>query len=88
MQNGAERLYWLGEHTNAALILGIVDNIIRNWPDGRQATEQMQRDRLGERLSAALGKPEYERLLAQGETLDLADAEQLSRSNAASVAGQ
>lgn len=88
VQNGAERLYWQGEHANAALVLGIIDNIIRNWPDGRQATEQMQRDRLGERLAAALGKPEYERLLAQGETLDLADAEQLSRSNATAAAGQ
>ncbi len=77
-QTDAERLHRDGEHANAALLLGIVDRRIHDWPDGRQATEQMQRDRLEERLVAVLGEVEFKRLLAQGETLDLADAEQLA----------
>ena len=41
--------------------------------------EQMQRDRLGERLCKALGEGELQRLLDQGDQLDLLDAEQLAR---------
>jgi predicted ATPase len=79
LQNAAEWRFWRGEHKEAALLLGIIDKHIAAWPGGRQATEQLQRDRLGERLWGALGKDEFERLLEQGDQLDLLDAEQLAR---------
>jgi hypothetical protein len=58
LQNAAEYRYWRGDHAESALLLGIIDKRIDGWPDGRQATEQMQRDRLDERLAAALGEAE------------------------------
>jgi hypothetical protein len=79
LQNAAEWRFWRGEHKQAALLLGIIDKHIAAWPDGRQATEQMQRDRLGEKLGEALGADELQRLLEQGDQLDLLDAEQLAR---------
>ena len=78
LQNAAEWRYWRGEHQQAALLLGLIDRRIETWPDGRQATEQMQRDRLGERLAGALGAAELQRLLEQGGALDLVDAGQLA----------
>jgi predicted ATPase len=78
LQNAAEWRYWQGNHKEAALLLGIIDKRIEAWPDGRQATEQMQRDRLGERLAEALGADEYRRLLAQGAELGLEDARSLA----------
>jgi hypothetical protein len=78
IQNGAEYRFRRGDHKEAALLLGILDRRIEAWPDGRQATEQMQRDRLGERLVAALGEAEFRRLLAQGAELDLEDARHLA----------
>jgi hypothetical protein len=78
LQNAAEWRFWQGDHTNAALLLGIIDKRIEAWPDGRQATEQMQRDRLGERLSEALGATGYQRLLEQGAELGLDDARHLA----------
>jgi hypothetical protein len=79
LQNAAELRFWRGDHTNAALLLGIIDKRIAASADGRQATEQMQRDRLGEKLGETLGMAELQRLLDQGAQLDLADAEQLAR---------
>lgn len=78
LQNAAEWRYWRGDHTEAALLLGIVDTRLRSWPDGRQATEQMQRDRLAERLIEALGEVNYLRLLEQGGELGLEDAQPLA----------
>jgi hypothetical protein len=78
LQNAAEFRYWKGDHTEAALLLGIIDKRIESWPDGRQTTEQMQRDRLAERLTEALGETEYRRLLKQGAELDLEDARPLA----------
>jgi predicted ATPase/DNA-binding winged helix-turn-helix (wHTH) protein len=78
LQNAAECRFWRGDHTSAALLLGIIDKRVDASPDGRQATEQMQRDRLGERLIEALGEDEYRRLLEQGTELDLEDARHLA----------
>jgi predicted ATPase/DNA-binding winged helix-turn-helix (wHTH) protein len=78
LQNAAEWRFRRGDHTTAALLLGIIDKRIDAWPDGRQATEQMQRDRLGDRLTGALGVGEYRRLLAQGADLGLDDARHLA----------
>ena len=78
LQNAAEYRYWRGDHAESALLLGIIDKRIETWPDGRQATEQMQRDRLGERLAEALGADEYRRLLQQGAELGLEDARPLA----------
>jgi predicted ATPase/DNA-binding winged helix-turn-helix (wHTH) protein len=78
LQNAAEYRYWQGDHRDAALLLGIIDKRVANWPDGRQATEQMQRDRLGERLAEALGEDEFARLLEQGADLDLEDGRHLA----------
>lgn len=79
LQNAAEWRFWRGEHKEAALLLGIIDKHIATWPNGRQATEQMQRDRLEDKLSAAFGKAELQRLLEQGAQLDLLDAGRLAR---------
>ena len=78
LQNAVEWRYWQGDRTDAALLLGIIDKHIEAWPDGRQATEQMQRDRLGERLSEALGEEGFHRLLEQGRALGLDDARHLA----------
>jgi predicted ATPase len=78
LQNAAEWRFWRDDHPSAALLLGIIDKRIEAWPDGRQATEQMQRDRLGERLAEALGDAEFHRLLEQGAALDLDDARPLA----------
>jgi predicted ATPase/DNA-binding winged helix-turn-helix (wHTH) protein len=78
LQNAAEARFWRGDHSDAALLLGIIDKRIEASPDGRQATEQMQRDRLGERLTEALGEDAYHRLLEQGADLDLEDARHLA----------
>jgi predicted ATPase/DNA-binding winged helix-turn-helix (wHTH) protein len=78
LQNAAECRFWRGAHRDAALLLGIIDKRVDASPDGRQATEQMQRDRLGERLTEALGEDEYRRLLRQGADLDLEDARHLA----------
>jgi hypothetical protein len=78
LQNAAECCFWRGDHKSAALLLGIIDKHVDASPDGRQATEQMQRDRLGERLAEALGEDEYRRLLEQGADLDLEDARHLA----------
>lgn len=78
LQNAAECRFWRGNHREAALLLGIIDKRIEESPDGRQATEEMQRDRLGERLTEALGEDEYRRLLEQGASLDLEDARHLA----------
>jgi hypothetical protein len=78
LQNAAEWRYRRGEHTEAALLLGIIDKRLEAWPDGRQATEQMQRDRLGQRLAEALGEPELRRFLEQGAALGLDDARHLA----------
>lgn len=89
LQNESEQLHWEGKHADAALLLGIVDWRILAWPDGRQSTEQMQRDKLGRLLGDVLGKVEFERLLAQGKSLDLVDAEQLTaEGRRAPTAGQ
>ncbi|RYE08759.1 MAG: hypothetical protein EOP22_12125 [Hyphomicrobiales bacterium] len=78
LQNAAEWQYWQGDEANAALVLGIIDARIRAWPDGRQPTEQRQRDRLGELLAAKLGEAAFARLLAQGERLSVIDADHLA----------
>jgi hypothetical protein len=78
LQNAAECRFWRGDHKSAVLLLGIIDKRVDALPDGRQATEQMQRDRLGERLTEALGEDEYGRLLEQGADLDLEDARHLA----------
>ena len=67
-----------GQPRDAAVLLGIIDRRISEWPDGRQTTERMQRERVIVRLEAALGKVELDRLLAQGAELSLLEADQLS----------
>lgn len=79
LQCAVEMLLHEGAPRDAALLLGIVDKRIADWPDGRQATEQTQRDRLQKLLGQALGDSERDRLLAQGMTLDLNDAVELAR---------
>ena len=79
LQNAAECRYWRGDHTSAALLLGIIDKYVNASPDGRQATEEMQRNRLGERLAEALGADDFNRLLGQGAGLDLDDARHLAQ---------
>ena len=78
LQNAAERHFWRRDHKRAALLLGIIDKRIEASLDGRQTTEQLQRDRLDERLKEALGVEEHRRILEQGAALDLDDARSLA----------
>ena len=78
LQAAAEWRLYKGHAQDAALLLGIVDRRISDWPDGRQATEAAQRDRLITTLGAALGEAERDRLMRQGRALGLGDADQLA----------
>ena len=62
----------------AALLTGFTDRSFEGWIDGRQATEEMQRNRLSAKLEAALGQPERDRLLQQGRALTLFEADHLA----------
>ena len=87
IQNDAERLVHEGDPTSAALLVGLVDKRLRESPDGRQETEQMQRDRLDALLTSALGATTFTQLLVQAEGLDLADAVQLSGASGPAASG-
>jgi hypothetical protein len=78
LQAAAEWRLDLGHPQDAALLLGIIDHRISQWPDGRQLTELQHRERLIGRLKAALGSADLDRLLRQGAGLSLLEAEQLS----------
>ncbi len=78
LQNAAELFRTEGEHHNAALLLGFADKGFESWPDGRQDTEQAQRDRLFRELSEVLSKPELERFMAQGRTLSMFEADHIA----------
>jgi hypothetical protein len=78
LQNAAELLATRGSFDVAALLLGFTDKSFEGWIDGRQATEEMQRNRLAATLEAALTRPESERLIQQGRGLSLFEADHLA----------
>lgn len=77
LQGMAELAANRGAFADAALVLGFTDRAFEGWIDGRQATEEAQRDRLIAILGAALPDDECERLLQQGRTLSLFEADHL-----------
>ncbi len=78
LQNAAELLATRGAFDVAALLVGFTDKSFEGWIDGRQATEEMQRNRLSATLEAALGRTERDRLLQQGRALTLFEADHLA----------
>jgi hypothetical protein len=62
----------------AALLIGFVDQQFDGWPDGRQETEVMQRERIGVRLDNKLPASERQNLFAQGRRLDPFEADVLA----------
>jgi predicted ATPase/DNA-binding winged helix-turn-helix (wHTH) protein len=77
LQGMAELQANRGAIADAALVLGYTDQCFEGWIDGRQATEETQRNRLLAILGAALPAAELERLLQQGRTLSLFEADHL-----------
>lgn len=78
LQNAAELLATRGAFDVAALLLGFADKSFEGWIDGRQATEEMQRNRLSGTLEAALSRSERDRLVEQGRGLSLFEADHLA----------
>ena len=78
LQNAAELMAVRGAYDVAALLLGFTDKSFESWIDGRQATEEMQRNRLAALLEGALPRAEYRRLLEQGRALSLFEADHLA----------
>lgn len=78
LQNAAELLATRGAYDVAALLLGFADKSFESWIDGRQATEEMQRNRLAATLEAALSRRERDRLMQQGRALTLFEADHLA----------
>ena len=78
-QNASELLAHDGELESAALLLGFVDAGFASWEDGRQATEEMQRDRIIALLDAGdMSSARQENLFAQGGCMSLFEAEVLA----------
>ena len=78
LQGMAELAANRGAHMDAALMLGFADQCFEGWVDGRQATEESQRNRLIALLGRALPDGELERLLQQGRGLSLFEADHLA----------
>lgn len=78
LQNAAELLASRGAFDVAALLVGFTDKSFEGWVDGRQATEEMQRNRLAAVLAEALPRGERERLMQQGRALSLFEADHLA----------
>jgi predicted ATPase/DNA-binding winged helix-turn-helix (wHTH) protein len=78
LQNAAELMFVDGDSDVAALLLGFTDKCFEGWPDGRQDTEIKQRDRLLANLGRALSHDRFERLMQQGRSLSLFEADHLA----------
>ncbi len=78
LQGMAELRASRGAASEAAILAGFTDRCFEGWPDGRQETEELQRRRLQALLGAALPEAEFARLLQQGRTLSLFEADHLA----------
>jgi hypothetical protein len=78
LQNAAELIFFNGDSDVAALLLGFTDISFEGWPDGRQDTEEKQRERLVGNLWNALPPDRLERLILQGRSLSLFEADHLA----------
>jgi predicted ATPase/DNA-binding winged helix-turn-helix (wHTH) protein len=77
LQGMAELAANRGAAADAALVLGFTDKCFDGWIDGRQATEAAQRRRLMSLLQDALADGERDRLIQEGRTLSLFEADHL-----------
>ncbi len=68
----------LGSAETAALLLGYVDINFEGWRDGRQTTEEMQRERLLALLATKLPDGERDRLMQRGHSLSQFEADHLA----------
>jgi hypothetical protein len=75
VQGMAELLANRGGAEVAALLVGYTDRCFEGWPDGRQETELLQRERILTLLDAALPAEERDRLLEQGRALSHYEAD-------------
>lgn len=78
LQSAAELLFLDGEIDAAAMLLGAADKAFEDWPDGRQTTERLQRDRLFGNLNKVLMRDGLGRLMLQGRALSLFEADHLA----------
>jgi hypothetical protein len=75
LQNAAGIEAFAGDPRRAARIMGFVDRRYGAFPDGRQHTEQLQRTRVMERLTAAVPAAELASLMREGESLSAFEAD-------------
>lgn len=78
LQGMAELAATRGALADAALVLGFTDRCFAGWIDGRQATEEAQRNRMIALIEKGLPDGEGERLLQQGQGLSLFEADHLA----------
>ncbi|RYE77477.1 MAG: hypothetical protein EOP19_22870 [Hyphomicrobiales bacterium] len=78
LQGMAELAATRGALADAALVLGFTDRCFAGWIDGRQATEEAQRNRMIALIENGLPDGEGERLLQQGQGLSLFEADHLA----------
>lgn len=78
LQGMAEHLAHRGAADTAAMILGFVDSSFDAWADGRQATEEFQRERILAKLAESLTPAAQASLMQQGAALSLFEADHLA----------
>ncbi|HEX2280477.1 MAG TPA: hypothetical protein VHG52_01820, partial [Thermomicrobiales bacterium] len=78
LQNAAELFFVGGDAEVAALLLGFTDKGFESWPDGRQDTEEKQRERLLGNLEKTFAPEHLARLMQQGRLLSLFEADHLA----------
>jgi predicted ATPase/DNA-binding winged helix-turn-helix (wHTH) protein len=78
IQNATELAARDGRLSDAALMLGFVDHCFDDWPDGRQPTEAVQRERIEAILSRQLEPESYATLWECGRSLSVFEAEVLA----------
>jgi predicted ATPase/DNA-binding winged helix-turn-helix (wHTH) protein len=75
LQNAAGIEAVAGDPRRAARLMGFVDGRYGAFPDGRQYTEQLQRARIMERLTAAIPALELASLMKEGESISAFEAD-------------
>jgi predicted ATPase/DNA-binding winged helix-turn-helix (wHTH) protein len=75
LQNAAGIEAVAGDPRRAARLMGFVDHRYAAFPDGRQHTEELQRARIMERLTAAVPAPELASLMKEGESISAFEAD-------------
>jgi predicted ATPase/DNA-binding winged helix-turn-helix (wHTH) protein len=78
LQNAADLASLKNHDESAVLLMGYLDGKFSAWPDGRQSTEEIQRERVCKRLMGRMDEIEYYRQLELGSTLGSYEADHLA----------